>query len=257
MLSAAKTALWFAATALCLLSAFTILRIGAHLDRTLSGIDTAVDEVSRPCGAKDAQGKLLATGTLCSVGKMVTKFGDLTVTAQQQVAQTDKLVASTANALDVTTASVQSTSLALNEQLTHVAPALDSLKASSDAIPPAMQSVTAMLEDPQRGVPPILVNANRGVSDFDVLLQSKDLRDTLANAKTVTGNFAAMSTDANVKFHDLLFPPPCRGVRCRIGETINDVRLGAQFIEPAFYLRELLTGESVTVSNTVKVAPAQ
>ena len=214
-----------------------------------------MEQVNRPCGAKDAQGRLLAPGTLCSIGKMVTHFGDLTVAAQKQVQQTDTLVAGTSQALATATSSLQSTSEAVNAQLAHVGPALDSLKASSDAIPPALDSVTSALLDQKSGLPPMLANANAGVRDFDTLISSPDLQAAVKNVNTVSGNFASMSADANLKFHDLLFPPPCHGVKCRIGETINDVRLGVQFIEPAFYLRELLTGERVSVNNTVKVAP--
>lgn len=95
------------------------------------------------------------------------------------------------------------------------------------------------------------------VSDVDKFVTSRDLFGAVKNLNATTGQFALMSTDAQTKFHAFLFPPPCRGWKCRIGQTINDVRIGSQFIEPAFYLRQLLTGEEISGTVTVKTQTTQ
>jgi hypothetical protein len=80
----------------------------------------------------------------------------------------------------------------LQVQETHVAPLLDSLRASSDAIPPALRRVT----DDADGIRPLLANADGGITDFRRFITAPALTDTLGNAASMTGSWAAVSVDA-------------------------------------------------------------
>ena len=58
----------------------------------VSGANKTVTIINQPCDAKDAHGLYLKPGTLCQVGNMVTRIGDIAVTSQQQVHQSGLLI---------------------------------------------------------------------------------------------------------------------------------------------------------------------
>lgn len=103
------------------------------------------------------------------------------------------------------------------------------------------------------GLGPVETSASASLTDLEAFIKGPDVTGSAANLRLITGNFGTMSTDAQIKFHDLLYPPPCDGWKCKLGRDINDVRIGAQFIEPAFYLRQLLSGDTTNVTGTVTV----
>lgn len=75
------------------------------------------------------------------------------------------------------------------DQLTHVAPLLDSTRAAVDAIPPAIKQITD-------GTQPILANADGAVGDFRKFITAPALTDTISNVSSVTGSAAAIGVDA-------------------------------------------------------------
>lgn len=78
-----------------------------------------------------------------------------------------------------------------NGQLTHVAPLLDSARAATDSIAPAVQHIT---EDAD-GLRPVLANADGAVGDFRYFIRQKSLTDTIDNVATMTQAWAAISVD--------------------------------------------------------------
>lgn len=88
-------------------------------------------------------------------------------------------------------------------------------------------------------------------SDIDDYITGADFKATQKGLATTAASFGAMTSDAQLKFHALLFPPPCKGWRCRVGDIYEGVKVGSQLIEPAFYLRELITGQAISGSITV------
>jgi hypothetical protein len=91
------------------------------------------------------------------------------------------------------------------------------------------------------GFTPIQNNLDKTILDIDQFIISPDLTGTIHNVNTTTGNLAASSTDFQNKFHSFLYPPPCKGIRCHIGEVIQGIKLGSEFAEPAYWGYELFT----------------
>jgi hypothetical protein len=131
-----------------------------------------------------------------------------------------------------------------------------SLTGTADAATETLHSTTADLQTLNvsvAGLQPVEASASASFIDLDAFIKGPDVTGTAANVNLITGNFGKMSSDAQVKFHDLLYPPPCRSFACRFERGLNDVRLASQFVEPAYYFRQLLTGDTTQVSGTVNV----
>lgn len=79
-----------------------------------------------------------------------------------------------------------------NDQLTHIAPLLDSTRAAMDSLPPAVQRIT----DDADAIRPILANSDGAVTDFRHFMTAPELTATLGNVASVTGSAAAISADA-------------------------------------------------------------
>jgi ABC-type transporter Mla subunit MlaD len=58
----------------------------------VAGLNKTVTIINQPCDAKDAHGLTLKPGTLCQVGNMTTRIGDIAVTSQIQVHQNGLLI---------------------------------------------------------------------------------------------------------------------------------------------------------------------
>jgi hypothetical protein len=88
---------------------------------------------------------------------------------------------------------------------------------------------------------PIQNKLDKAIFDADALFTNKDLMGTIQNFNIVSGNLGDMSTDANKKFHAFLYPTPCKGFRCHLAQDIQYIKLGSQFMEPAYWSYELFT----------------
>lgn len=79
-----------------------------------------------------------------------------------------------------------------NDQLTHVAPLLDSTRAAMDSLPPAVQHIT---EDADT-IRPVMAQADGAVGDMRRLMAAPEITETFGNVASVTGSAAAISADA-------------------------------------------------------------
>ena len=89
------------------------------------------------------------------------------------------------------------------------------------------------------GFIPIQTGLSKTIFDADSLITSPDLIGTLHNFNTTTYNIGQTTGDFQSKFHAFLYPPICKGFKCHIGQDINDVRIGSQFAEPAYWAYQL------------------
>lgn len=97
------------------------------------------------------------------------------------------------------------------------------------------------------GFVPIQSKLDKAIFDADGLITSDDLTGSMHHFNTISGNFALASGDFQTKFHSFLFPLPCpkgfsKGFTCNAGKYINDVRIGSQFVEPAYWGWALFSG---------------
>ena len=83
----------------------------------------------------------------------------------------------------------------LNGSLSHVAPLLDSLRASSDALPPVIRHIGEDADILTDSASAITVNANGGVTDFRRFITAPALADTVNNAASITGSAAGIMAD--------------------------------------------------------------
>jgi len=80
---------------------------------------------------------------------------------------------------------------------------------------------------------------HKSIYDFDKLVSSPDITQTLHNTNTVTYNLGKTTGDFQTKFHSYLFPAPCSGTICALKKTWNGVSMGTRLIEPAVWGSEL------------------
>lgn len=156
---------------------------------TVQRANAVLDTVNAPC--KD-NGHQVVCGTLQQVAQSTKNIGIVAAQSAEQVKQSGKLINTASQSLRSVAESARGAIVTTQEQITHVAPLLDSLRASSDSIPPALDHVTADAD----GIRPLLANANGSVTDLRRFLQAPALTDTLGNAASMTASWAAISGDA-------------------------------------------------------------
>lgn len=92
-----------------------------------------------------------------------------------------------------------------------------------------------------KGFVPIQNKIDKTIFDTDNLITSSDITGTIHHFNIVSGNLADSSTDFQNKFHAFLFPPPCEGFRCHVGEIIQGARIASQFAEPGYWAYQWAT----------------
>lgn len=115
------------------------------------------------------------------------------------------------NQIPGTIASVNAAVTTINAQVQHVGPLLDSTKAVTDSIPPAITRLDSDLE----AIRAPIDNFGNTVNDIDAQIKSPAVTGTLSNLQAISGNAAQTTFDFQKRFHDILFPPPCRTFGCR------------------------------------------
>ena len=85
-------------------------------------------------------------------------------------------------------------------------------------------------------------DSDDAVKSLNALLSSPDLNQALQNTDTITDNLGKTTTDFQNKFHTFLYPPPCVGFKCHIRTIYETVKIGSQFVEPAYYGWGLFSG---------------
>lgn len=178
-----------------------------HLDNTLSKLDTIADHA-------DAAAKNVADAT-----------GDWSDTSKAQARDVRTTIVELNRGISDVRAMVKATT----GQIEDVGPLLSSARAATDSIPPALAGLTRT-EDA----------STRAITDLDAALKNPDIPATLHSWSVTSNNAALMSTDAQNKFHSILYPPKCEGKYCWMLRTWGVVKTGTQLAEPAYYLDGLL-----------------
>lgn len=80
-----------------------------------------------------------------------------------------------------------------------------------------------------------VVALQKSTRDFDTLLLDPDIPGTLRGMSVTSNNFAATSTDFQNKFHDVLYPPPCKGKLCFAIKAWPYVKAASEMAEPAYW----------------------
>jgi hypothetical protein len=80
------------------------------------------------------------------------------------------------------------------------------------------------------------------VHNLNTLLISPDLNGTIHNSAVITANLGQTTGDFQNKFHQFLYPPPCKGFKCDIKNFYETLKVGSELLEPAYYGWALTTG---------------
>ena len=84
-------------------------------------------------------------------------------------------------------------------------------------------------------------DSHQALTNFNSLLTSKDLADSIHNGSVVSQNMGDMTTDAKNKFHEFLYPTPCTGKKCIFIHLFSDAKILGSLAEPTYYLDRLLS----------------
>lgn len=186
------------------------------LSATVAKANGTLDAVNSPCAtdAEKAAHRDHPCGTLANLNKLVVKIGDLAVTSQRQVAQTDQLVTATARNLDSVGSSVRDVATKLSGTATA---ATDALQQARTDLVTADGTIAA--------AKPVLVNLAATESDLDaaVVKNREGVASLIANGVTISGEVAGMSTDLHHYTHPILNPDPCKTKKCVAGRVAGRI----------------------------------
>jgi hypothetical protein len=178
--------------------------LAIHLDTAVSSgatglgglvtkANTTLDAINRPCGEK-INGSLQPCGMLASVNKSVTYLGDLTVTTQRQVDQSQALVTHSTALIDgmsgdihTAVASLQTTSMALSGTANQATVDLQTANATIAGAQPLLSHLDE-----------VSVSANGSVLKFNALLDNPAIPSLLTSSESITASGAHImqTTDA-------------------------------------------------------------
>lgn len=150
---------------------------------TVKRTNDTLDILNAPC-----KGDSDSCGTVASVGKLVKKIGDIAVTTQLQVKQSATIINAASQSLTSTSGHLNEAIDTLKDQLTHVGPLLDSAKAATDSLPPAVTHFTVSTDE-------IFANSNGAVTDFRGFLTNPHLTHTFENVDSMTDSGAGVMWD--------------------------------------------------------------
>lgn len=148
-----------------------------------AGVEKTLDNLNRDCGNKDSQGNSLPCGTLANINKATVNINHIAESTQLQVAQTNKVINSSADAL---------TSVA-----SHLNGEVDALQVTTKAATEFLNQGTTTLQTANAGLTPVLTHADSTIADFDILIRNPSITDTFNNIDHLS--LAAAGTTQNVQ----------------------------------------------------------
>ena len=154
------------------------------LSVTIGKANATLDTINRPCGS----GK--PCGTLANVDKLLVKSGDIIVTTQRQVQQTNRIVNAAADSLT-------STSQHLNAQIDALGSVLASVRAATDAVPGTLNAARDAIQSAQGDIHGVADQATGATADVRRFINQPALRGTLENVQTITGEAAGITADGH------------------------------------------------------------
>lgn len=205
-----------------------ITAVLTHADKSLSGVDTAVLQTSTLV----PQLRTTLSGVQSSISSVASGLNQTTALINHPcVPGPCGTVADIGKTLNTTRLTLGQLEIAANHEDKNLA----NLDAQENQLFKDTDATVLGFSDVEVGLA-------KTDTDLDAFITSPDLSKTISNVQTTTNNIGLMSTDAQTKFHTFLYPPPCHGIRCRIGEGYTFVKDASSLAEPAYWLQQLFTG---------------
>lgn len=217
------------------------LTVGA--ERVMDGGNMALATVNKP-----------KSGTLSMIDDTILQ-ARLTIDATNKVLIHEQSQLDTfddyGHHLDVEISSLAAHSDTTLDALTGTATtASTSLQTLTADVTPVLDTTKSTIADAGTAITTQSVALSKSQADFQKVLT--DFEPVEANAVSITGSGADMMNVADKKFELFMNPPPCRDWKCHIGQTIEIMKTASSFVEPAFYLKEIFTGQQIFGTVTVQ-----
>lgn len=186
-----------------------------HVDNSVTQVNTTLEAVNRPCGSDKP------CGTLADLNKTLASVrlasGQVTALSQFERPQLEainsqelQLFSDTHKVLN----GLSDTTNSVNTAVVNLVPLENELDTEAQAL-------------------------QKSTRDFDALIQSPDVSETIHNFNVTSLEFSKTSTDFQTKFHAVLFPPPCKGKFCFLIKSWPYVKAAANLAEPGYWGYEL------------------
>jgi len=218
----AKVLLAATATVALGIVAYEGLTIGEALKSTV----TAYSSIPAKAGATLDWINRPGTGTLAEVDKALLATKSLEVHADMAVAHEDRQLAT----LDTQEAAIFSD---LHKTAMGAQQATTKLSGIEDEATGALRATTVALG----GLTPVEAHLDGLISDPDIMNALKHANNTLSNVDL-------MSHDTKMKYHDILYPPPCTGHGCWIKKSAKTIvgiaDFGAKAGEAGYWINQLI-----------------
>lgn len=143
-----------------------------------------------------------------------------------------------------TLSSANDTLSALQGDASAIQGSADALTGEIGALRATTDTATAAINDARpaiQGIRPTEDQATAALTAFNRILDSKDLSDGLHGFAVTADNAGGITGDFRARFHDILYPPPCKTFGCRLSKEVwPALKDGGALGESAYWTIQLL-----------------
>lgn len=184
-----------------------------------------------------------ANAAITNVNTATLQIGSAFTSAASSLSQTESDVRTSTNQLNKVTLGIQQTVALVNAPcvpgpcgtVADVAKTLNTIRLTSGQLEIAANTFDKNESNFYLQEDQLYSDSEGAVKNLDTILTDPDLTETIHNSSVITANLGKTTGDFQVKFHDFLYPPPCKGFKCDLKKVYETVKVGSQFSEPAYW----------------------
>lgn len=184
-----------------------------------------------------------ANTTIANANSVITQAGSTFSSVAGSISQTEKDVRGVATQLNGVAAGLQKTEALINAPcvpgpcgtVADIGKTLNTGRLAIGQVEIAANSFDKNQTHFYKQEDQLYKDADQSFNNFNTLLSSSDLTGSIHNFNTISHNLSKTTTDFQTKFHDFLYPPPCKGFKCWIKTGYEAIRIGSQLMQPAYY----------------------
>jgi len=225
---------------LCLTVAVCCVGLTVGASRIMDGVQASLKTVNAPKSGTFSmlddtilQGRLTIDATNKVLIHEQNQLGTLDADIENLSSHTDATLTALTGAANGLTTTATRASTAISGVQNHLNPVLD---ATTTALGSANERI--------KGLATTQMEINGAIADFDARLNDPNLTKTIANVQNVTGSAALATADFQAKFHDILYPPPCRTFGCKVVRVYPYVKGIAELGEASYWTRQLFENQN-------------
>jgi hypothetical protein len=207
-------------TIVCALLALTLWRCLPYIESASYNLSLSawsanqtVEALNAPC--KDLQGDY-ECGPIRQLAQTEKNIGIVAAKAAQQVQQSATLINSSTAAIQQASQSVSGVAQHVQGTADAATGLMTSVKVDADTLQPTLLGLQRIPHD----VDATSQGVNLTLQKFDALLDRPSIGQTLDGLGATSKNLGDISADFQLRFHAILFPPPCRSFGCFLGQRL-------------------------------------